>query len=43
MIFVSALRARGIENLVDINGGFKAMKDSGKFKISDYVCPSTML
>lgn len=43
MIFISALRARGFENLVDINGGFKAMKDSGNFKISDYVCPSTML
>ena len=43
MIFVSALRARGFDNLIDIKGGFKAMKDSGNFKISDYVCPSTML
>lgn len=43
MIFVSALRARGFDNLIDIKGGFKAMKDSGDFKISDYVCPSTLL
>jgi hypothetical protein len=43
MIFVSTLRARGYDNLVDVKGGFKAMKDSGKFKISDYVCPTTLL
>lgn len=43
MIFVSALRARGFDNLVDVRGGFKAIKDSGHFKITDYVCPSTML
>jgi rhodanese-related sulfurtransferase len=43
MIFVSALRARGYDNLIDIKGGFKAIKESGNFKISDYVCPSTML
>lgn len=43
MIFISTLRARGYDNLIDIQGGFKAMKDSGNFKITDYVCPSTML
>jgi len=43
MIFVSTLRARGFDNLVDVKGGFKAMKESGKFKITDYVCPSTLL
>jgi len=43
MIFISTLRARGFDNLVDVNGGFKAMKDSGKFKVSDYVCPTTLL
>ena len=43
MIFVSTLRARGYDNLIDVQGGFKALKDSGNFKISDYVCPSTML
>ena len=43
MIFISILKARGFEHLIDVKGGFKAIKDSGKFKISDYVCPSTLL
>lgn len=43
MIFISILKARGFDNLVDIKGGFKAIKESGKFSITDYVCPSTML
>jgi rhodanese-related sulfurtransferase len=43
MIFISVLKARGFDNLIDIKGGFKAIKDSGKFSITDYVCPSTML
>ncbi|MDP4620618.1 MAG: rhodanese-like domain-containing protein [Sediminibacterium sp.] len=43
MIFVSILSARGFDNLVNVQGGFKALKDSGNFKISAYVCPSTML
>lgn len=43
MIFASTLRARGYDNLVDVKGGFKAIKDSGLFKITDYVCPSTLL
>lgn len=43
MIFTSVLRARGYDNLVDVKGGFKSMKDSGKFKMTDYVCPTTLL
>lgn len=43
MIFNSILRARGYEHLVDIKGGFKAMKDNGLFNISDYICPTTLL
>lgn len=43
MIFISILKARGFDNLVDVKGGFKAMKDSGKFPVTDYVCPTTML
>lgn len=43
MIFTSILRARGYENLIDVQGGFAAIKESNKFNISDYVCPSTML
>lgn len=43
MIFASTLRARGYDNLIDVAGGFKAIKDSGLFQVSDYVCPSTLL
>lgn len=43
MIFNSILRARGYDNLIDVQGGFDAIKASGKFKVSDYVCPTTML
>jgi len=43
MIFISVLRARGYDNLIDVSGGFKELKESGEFKISDYVCPSTLL
>lgn len=43
MIFNSVLRARGFDNLVDIKGGFKAIKESGKFKLSEFVCPTTQL
>ncbi|MGE4346687.1 MAG: rhodanese-like domain-containing protein [Flavobacteriaceae bacterium] len=43
MIFNSILRARGYDNLIDVQGGFTGIKESGKFKVSDYVCPTTML
>lgn len=43
MVFISILKARGFDKLIDVKGGFKAIKDSGKFKVSDYVCPSTLL
>lgn len=43
MIFTSILRARGYENLVEVQGGFKALKETEMFKITDYVCPSTLL
>jgi len=42
MIFNSILRARGFDNLIDVEGGFKAIKESGKLQISNYVCPSQM-
>ncbi|HEY0899655.1 MAG TPA: rhodanese-like domain-containing protein, partial [Sphingobacteriaceae bacterium] len=42
MIFNSILRARGYDKLIDIKGGFKALKELGKFDVSAYVCPSTM-
>ncbi len=43
MVFVSILKARGFNNLIDVDGGFAAIKSSGKFKVTDYVCPTTML
>lgn len=43
MIYCSILKARGFTNLIDVQGGFKAMKETGKFSITDYVCPTTML
>ena len=33
MVFTSVLRARGYDNLIDVKGGFKAIKDSGKFTL----------
>ncbi len=43
LIFNSILRARGFDNLVDIKGGFKALKESGLFPVTEYVCPATLL
>jgi glyoxylase-like metal-dependent hydrolase (beta-lactamase superfamily II)/rhodanese-related sulfurtransferase len=42
MIFVSALRARGYDKLIDVKGGFKEIKETGKVKVTDYVCPTTL-
>lgn len=43
MVFSSILKARGFDNLIDVKGGFDAIKDSALFKVSDYVCPTTLL
>ncbi len=43
MIFASTLKARGYDNLIDVDGGFKSIKETEKFQVSDYVCPSTLL
>lgn len=43
MVFTSTLRARGFDNLIDVKGGFKAIKEGNRFQVSDYVCPSTLL
>lgn len=37
MIFISILKARGLDKLIDIKGGFKAMKDSGQFSLTNEV------
>lgn len=43
LVFISILQARGYRNLVDVMGGFKAVQASGKFDVSEYVCPTTLL
>ncbi|WP_149244116.1 MBL fold metallo-hydrolase [Dyadobacter sp. 32] len=43
MIFNSILKARGYDNLIDVQGGFKSIKESGQLEVSEYVCPSTLL
>jgi hypothetical protein len=43
MVFISILKSRGYDHLIDIAGGFGAIKATGAIKVSDYVCPSTML
>lgn len=42
MIFISILKARGYENLINIKGGFKAIKQHGAIEICHYVCPLTI-
>jgi hydroxyacylglutathione hydrolase len=43
MMFISILKARGYSKLVNITGGFKAMKETGRFAITDYIAPLTAL
>ena len=41
MIAASILKSRGIHNLVDVKGGFKAIKEAG-ISVSKFVCPTTL-
>lgn len=41
VIAASILKARGYHNVVDVKGGFAAIKKTG-IKTTDYVCPSTL-
>jgi hydroxyacylglutathione hydrolase len=43
MVFVSLLRSRGYTNLIDVNGGFEEMKNSGVFQLTAYTAPTTLL
>lgn len=42
MIASSILKSRGYDNLIDISGGFAAISKSGRFILTDYVCPSSL-
>lgn len=41
MIAASILKARGVHNIVDVQGGFAAIKNAG-VEVSAFVCPSTL-
>ncbi|NNM18923.1 MAG: rhodanese-like domain-containing protein, partial [Croceitalea sp.] len=41
IIAASILKSRGIHNLVDVAGGFKAIKEAG-IATTDFVCPTTL-
>ncbi len=41
MVAASLLKARGWQNIVDVAGGFNAIKKTD-VKVTDYVCPSTL-
>lgn len=41
MIASSILKSRGIHNLIDVQGGFKSIKEAG-VTVSEFVCPSTL-
>tara|TARA_R110002020_G_scaffold137434_2_gene306646 strand:+ start:179219 stop:180628 length:1410 start_codon:yes stop_codon:yes gene_type:complete len=41
VIAASILKSRGIHNLINVEGGFTAMKGAG-MPVSNYVCPSTL-
>jgi len=41
VIAASILKSRGFHNIIDIKGGFHAIKNAG-FIVTDYVCPSTL-
>ena len=43
MVFVSIARNKGFRNLVNVKEGFSGMKASGKFPLTEFVCPNTML
>ncbi|MBW8687530.1 MBL fold metallo-hydrolase [Chitinophaga rhizophila] len=43
VIFISIMRTRGYHNLVDVRGGVKGMKDSGRFQLTDHYIPAGKL
>jgi len=41
VIAASLLKKRGIHNMIDVQGGFKAIKNTS-IPVSEYICPSTL-
>lgn len=42
MITASILKARGVDNVIDVAGGFAAIKKA-EIPVTEYVCPTTLL
>ncbi len=43
MVFVSILRSRGFRNLINVSGGYAALKATGKFELTEFTPPVTLL
>ncbi len=43
MIASSILKQRGWDNFVDVRGGFDQIKENKNAKVTEYVCPTTLL
>ncbi len=43
MILASILKSRGFDKVIDVAGGFSAIKKTEKFELTNYVCPTTLL
>jgi hydroxyacylglutathione hydrolase len=43
MAFVSIAASKGYKHLIDVAGGFQAIREHGALEVTDYVCPTTML
>lgn len=43
MAYISILKSKGFKHLINVAGGFNAIKEKGNMKVTGYVCPSTML
>ena len=41
VIAASLLKKRGVHNMIDVQGGFKAIKNTS-IPVSEYICPSTL-
>lgn len=41
MIASSILKSRGIHNIIDVQGGFEAIKEAG-VSVSEFVCSTTL-
>jgi len=43
VVFISILKARGFENLINVQGGLEVAKETGAFQLTEFVEPTTML